>query len=94
MRPEGRHAVPCYNLLSTRAEPTQPLPATINDGEHNMLPLSDVSVLDEVQDYTREAGQRLRASLNLMRSQSMTGVAGGSSPEVSVVSSKKKTHLA
>jgi hypothetical protein len=68
--------VPCYNLLSTRAEPTQPLPAPINDGENNMLPLSDVSVLDEVQDYTREAGQRPSASLNLMRSQSMTGVAG------------------
>jgi hypothetical protein len=30
------------------------------------------SVLDEIQDNTREAGQRLRASLNLMRSQSMT----------------------
>jgi hypothetical protein len=32
----------------------------------------DDSVLDEIQDNTREAGQRLRASLNLMRSQSMT----------------------
>ena len=29
-------------------------------------------MLDEIQDNTREAGQRLRASLNLMRSQSMT----------------------
>jgi hypothetical protein len=29
-------------------------------------------VLDEIQDNTKEAGQRLRASLNLMRSQSMT----------------------
>ena len=32
----------------------------------------DDSVLDEIQDNTREAGQRLRASLNLMRSQSMS----------------------
>ena len=32
----------------------------------------DDSVLDEIQDNTREAGQRLRASLNLMRSQGMT----------------------
>jgi hypothetical protein len=29
------------------------------------------SVLDEIQDNTKEAGQRLRASLNLMRSQGM-----------------------
>ena len=29
------------------------------------------SALDEIQDNTREAGQRLRASLNLMRSQDM-----------------------
>ena len=29
------------------------------------------SALDEIQDNTREAGQRLRASLNLMRSQRM-----------------------
>jgi hypothetical protein len=29
-------------------------------------------VLEEIQDNCREAGQRLRASLNLMRSQSMT----------------------
>jgi len=34
--------------------------------------MADDSVLDEIQDNTREAGQRLRASLNLMRSQSMT----------------------
>ena len=32
----------------------------------------DDSVIDEIQDNCREAGQRLRASLNLMRSQSMT----------------------
>jgi hypothetical protein len=32
----------------------------------------DVSTLEEIQDNTREAGQRLRASLNLMRSQGMT----------------------
>lgn len=35
--------------------------------------MSDDSVLDEVQDNTREAGQRLRASLNLLRSQDMLG---------------------
>jgi hypothetical protein len=33
--------------------------------------MADDSVFDEVQDNTREAGQRLRASLNLMRSQGM-----------------------
>ena len=33
--------------------------------------MTDDSVLDEVQNNTREAGQRLRASLNLMRSQGM-----------------------
>jgi len=33
--------------------------------------MSDDSVLEEIQDNTREAGQRLRASLNLMRSQGM-----------------------
>jgi hypothetical protein len=33
--------------------------------------MSDHSVLEEIQDNTREAGQRLRASLNLMRSQGM-----------------------
>ena len=32
----------------------------------------DDSVLEEIQDNTREAGQRLRASLNLMRAQGMT----------------------
>ena len=32
----------------------------------------DDSVLEEIQDNTREAGQRLRASLNLMRSQGVT----------------------
>jgi hypothetical protein len=31
--------------------------------------MEDDSALDEIQDNTREAGQRLRASLNLMRSQ-------------------------
>ncbi len=30
------------------------------------------SVLDKIQDNTREAGQRLRASLNLLRSQGRT----------------------
>jgi chromosome condensin MukBEF complex kleisin-like MukF subunit len=34
--------------------------------------MADDSVLDEIQDNTKEAGQRLRASLNLMRSQDMT----------------------
>jgi len=29
------------------------------------------SLLSEIQDNTKEAGQRLRASLNLMRSQGM-----------------------
>jgi hypothetical protein len=33
--------------------------------------MADDSVFDEVQDNTREAGQRLRASLNLLRSQGM-----------------------
>jgi hypothetical protein len=33
--------------------------------------MADESVLDEIQDNTKEAGQRLRASLNLMRSQGM-----------------------
>jgi hypothetical protein len=33
--------------------------------------MADDSVLDEIQDNTKEAGQRLRASLNLMRSQGM-----------------------
>ena len=32
----------------------------------------DDGVLEEIQDNTREAGQRIRASLNLMRSQGMT----------------------
>ena len=32
----------------------------------------DDSVLEEIQDNCREAGQRLRASLNLMRAQGMT----------------------
>jgi hypothetical protein len=33
--------------------------------------MADDSVLEEIQDNTREAGQRLHASLNLMRSQGM-----------------------
>ena len=33
--------------------------------------MADDSVLDEIQDNAREAGQRLRASLNLMWSQGM-----------------------
>ena len=33
--------------------------------------MADDSVLDEIQDNTREAGQRLRASLNLMHSRGM-----------------------
>jgi hypothetical protein len=33
--------------------------------------MTDDSVHDEVQDNAREAGQRLRASLNLMHSQGM-----------------------
>jgi hypothetical protein len=33
--------------------------------------MADESVLDEIQDNTKEAGQRLRASLNLLRSQGM-----------------------
>jgi hypothetical protein len=33
--------------------------------------MADDSALDEIQDNTREAGQRLRASLNLMRPQGM-----------------------
>ena len=34
--------------------------------------MADDSVLDEIQDNTKKAGQRLRASLNLMRSQGMS----------------------
>ena len=33
--------------------------------------MAEDSVLDEIQDNTKEAGQRLRASLNLMRAQGM-----------------------
>jgi hypothetical protein len=33
--------------------------------------MADDSVLDEIQDNTRESGQSLRASPNLMRSQGM-----------------------
>ena len=33
--------------------------------------MADDSVLDEIQDNTKEAGQRLRASLNLLRSQGL-----------------------
>ena len=31
--------------------------------------MADDSIFDEIQDNTKEAGQRIRASLNLMRSQ-------------------------
>ncbi len=34
--------------------------------------MADDSVLDEIQDNAREAGQRLRASHNLMRSQGVS----------------------
>ncbi len=33
--------------------------------------MANDSVLDEIQDNTKEAGQRLRASLNLLRSQGL-----------------------
>ena len=33
--------------------------------------MADDSVLDEIQENTKEAGQRLRASLNLLRSQGL-----------------------
>jgi len=33
--------------------------------------MADDALFNEIQDNTREAGQRLRASLNLMRSQGM-----------------------
>ena len=33
--------------------------------------MADDSVLEEIQDNTKEAGQRLRASLTLLRSQGM-----------------------
>ena len=33
--------------------------------------MADDSVLDEIQDNRKEAGQRLRASLTLLRSQGM-----------------------
>src|SRR3712207_157518 len=35
------------------------------------LMTNEDTVLDEIQDNTREAGQRLRASLNLLRSQGL-----------------------
>jgi hypothetical protein len=41
IHPEGSDMVPSNSLLSTRASPTQPLPATLNDGDHLTLPLSD-----------------------------------------------------
>ncbi len=34
--------------------------------------MANDSVLEEIQDNIREAGQRVRASLNLMRSQGMS----------------------
>jgi hypothetical protein len=33
--------------------------------------MADDAVLDEIQENTKEAGQRLRASLSLLRSQGM-----------------------
>jgi hypothetical protein len=33
--------------------------------------MADEAVLDEIQEYTKEAGLRLRASLSLLRSQGM-----------------------
>ncbi len=33
--------------------------------------MADDAVIDEIQDNTKEAGQRLRASLSLLRSQGM-----------------------
>lgn len=33
--------------------------------------MADDSVIDEIQDNTKEAGQRLRASLTLLRSQGL-----------------------
>ena len=37
--------------------------------EHNISPTSTNYRLDEIQENTKEAGQRLRASLSLLRSQ-------------------------
>jgi hypothetical protein len=37
--------------------------------------MADDAVLDEIQDNTKEAGLRLRASLSLLRSQGMLDVA-------------------
>jgi hypothetical protein len=38
---------------------------------YTYLMTNEDSVLDEIQANTKEAGQRLRASLNLLRSQGM-----------------------
>jgi hypothetical protein len=38
---------------------------------YTYLMTNEDTVLDEIQDKTREAGQRLRASLNLLRSQGL-----------------------
>jgi hypothetical protein len=38
--------------------------------------MADDSVLDEIQEHTKEAGLRLRASLSLLRSQCMLDDAG------------------
>ena len=38
---------------------------------YTYLMTNEDSVLDEIQDNTKEAGQRLRASLNLLRSQDL-----------------------
>jgi hypothetical protein len=40
-------------------------------GRRYTYAMADDSVLDEIQDNTMEAGQRLRASLSLLRSQGM-----------------------
>ena len=41
VHPDGSDMVPSNSLLSERHEPTRRLPATLNDGEHITLPLSD-----------------------------------------------------
>lgn len=41
VHPDGGDMVPSNSLLSERHEPTRRLPATLNDGEHVTLPLSD-----------------------------------------------------
>jgi hypothetical protein len=41
VHPEGSDMVPSNSLLSTRVPATRSLPATLNDGDHITLPLSD-----------------------------------------------------